>query len=220
MYFLYAWADPREGQRIVKIAPGPDAKFWDDCLTNSYIRVGWDEVGDLSEFETRTQFDARFSDEYLQPVYGGNLAKTREKAGELWTLTELVPGDIVIANRGTSRVVGIGTVNDRRYEKRDDLGEYTHTVGIDWQPDSARDIDPIKRWAFKTVAPVAGAEYTRIKKGRTVAESQPPRPTGVTETVDPILREMASELRRKGQAILYGPPGTGKTYNARRFAVW
>jgi 5-methylcytosine-specific restriction protein B len=35
-----------------------------------------------------------------------------------------------------------------------------------------------------------------------------------------LLREIASELERKGQVILYGPPGTGKTYNARRFAVW
>src|SRR4029077_10527332 len=28
MRFLYLWADPRDERRIVKIAPGPDAKYW------------------------------------------------------------------------------------------------------------------------------------------------------------------------------------------------
>ena len=218
MWFMYTWADPRQGERIVKIAPGSDARLWDDCRQNGYIRIGWDEVGDLSQYETRAQFAARFADQYSTTLYKGNVAKTSEKAGEVWTLTELVPGDIVIANRGTSEVVGIGRVNDRRYEWRSDLSEFAHTVGVDWEPDSGRLIDPIKRWAFKTVAPVSQPEYGRILKGRSMSAQKPA--SAPAATVDPVLREIASELERKGQVILYGPPGTGKTYNARRFAVW
>ena len=52
------------------------------------------------------------------------------------------------------------------YEKRDDLGQFTHTVGVQWDETQARDIDPIKRWAFKTVAKVSQAEYQQILKGR------------------------------------------------------
>jgi 5-methylcytosine-specific restriction enzyme B len=220
MWFLYSWADPRQGERIVKIAPGPNADLWHDCLKNGYIRVGWDEVGDLAQFESRAQFSARFADQYSN-LYNGNTAKINEKAGEVWTLTELVPGDIVIANRGTSEVVGIGRVNDRRYEWREDLGQFAHTVGVDWEPGSGRPIDPIKRWAFKTVAPVSQPEYSRILKGPTTATTTTAKPpVAPSSTVDPVLREIASELDRKGQVILYGPPGTGKTYNARRFAVW
>lgn len=38
--FLYAWADPRETKRIYKIAPGEEARYWDDCRENQYICVG------------------------------------------------------------------------------------------------------------------------------------------------------------------------------------
>jgi len=31
---LYFWADPRESRRIVKIAPGENAKYWEECLQN------------------------------------------------------------------------------------------------------------------------------------------------------------------------------------------
>jgi 5-methylcytosine-specific restriction protein B len=220
MWFLYAWADPRESQRIVKIAPGHNADLWDDCLANGYIRVGWDEVGDLREFEGRDQFNAKFAEAFAAALYRGNGPKTSEKAGEVWMLTELVPGDIVIANKGTSRVVGIGTVTDRGYEKRDDLGQYTHTVGVAWDETQARDIDPIKRWAFKTVAKVSQAEYQQILGGRHGVVTRPSPTPAPAAAVDPILREIGSELERKGQVILYGPPGTGKTYNARRFATW
>ena len=217
--FPYQWADPRQGQRIVKIAPGPDAQLWDDCYTNGYIRVGWDEVGDLRGFASREQFEAKFADTFLS-LYNGNTAKTTEKAREVWSLTELSPGDIIVANKGTSRVVGIGRVVEPGYERRDGLDDYAHTVAVDWDAGEARDIDPIRRWAFKTVAPVSQAEYTRILKGRgSDNPSGPPDKVGVV-VVDPLLTEIAAELGRKGQVILYGPPGTGKTYNGRRFAVW
>ena len=217
MWLLYAWADPRGTQRIVKIAPGNSASLWSDCLANGYIRVGWDEIGDLSAFENREQFNARFA-EVFSDLYKGNNAKINEKANEVWMLTELSPGDTVIANQGTSRIVGIGTVTEGGYEKRDELGQYTHTVGVAWDPAQAREIDPIKRWAFKTVAKVSQAEFRQILAGRSEAPTPPPAPgPGV---VDPILRDIASELDRKGQVILYGPPGTGKTYSARRFAAW
>jgi 5-methylcytosine-specific restriction protein B len=218
MHLLYRWADPRLGSRIVKIAPGRNAELWDDCLRNGYMRIGWDEVGDLREYESRTQFQARFAEAYAQ-TYRGNGPKISEKANEVWTLMELQPGDIVIANQGTSRVVGIGTVTDRGYERRDDIGDFGQTIGVSWDDQQVREIDPIKRWAFKTVAPVSAAEYQRILAGRS-ASGLARRGASPVTTVDPVLREIASELRRKGQVILYGPPGTGKTYHARRFSVW
>lgn len=220
MWFLYAWADPRESQRIIKIAPGPQASLWPDCLANGYIRVGWDEVGDLREYDNRDQFSARFADAF-SGLYKGNGPKITQKANELWTLLDLAQGDIIVANQGTSRVVGIGTVTDRGYEKRDDLGELTHTVGVDWDETQARDIDPIKRWAFRTIAKVSQTEYQQILKGKATDRTQAPRPSPApVAVVDPLLREIAREVERKGQVVLYGPPGTGKTYNARRFATW
>lgn len=221
MRFLYDWADPRSTQQIVKIAPGTDANLWDDCLQNGYIRVGWEGTGDLREFESKDEFAAKFAAEYTD-LYKGNGAKLTEKATEVWTLINLHAGDIVIANRGTSRVMGIGRVTDKGYEFRPDLDSYSHTVSISWDDPVIRDIDPIKRWAFKTVAPVSQAEYLQILKGKSAPglSAPPPKKPVFGSVVDKRLREIASELDRKGQLILYGPPGTGKTYHARRFATW
>ena len=219
--FLYFWSHPGKTARIVKIAPGHDAELWDDCRANGYIRVGWEEVGDLRDFASKEEFRARFA-EVFAAMYHGNQGKITEKANEVWTLTELEPGDLIVANRGTSEVLAIGTVVEPGYERREDLPQYGQTVRVQWDEGQARSIDPIKRWAFKTVAPIGQAEYQRILAGRTVAKGgvgkeqleQPVVPP------DPIFETIDGALRRKGQAMLYGPPGTGKTYSARRFSVW
>ena len=90
---------------MLKIAPGEKARFWDDCLREGYICVGWDEVGDLSQFESKEAFRARFEEAY---PYNGLLAQARRKGNELWKLRELEPGDLVVANRGIGRVLAVG----------------------------------------------------------------------------------------------------------------
>jgi 5-methylcytosine-specific restriction protein B len=214
--FLWTWSDPRVTKRIVKVAPGNNAQFWDQCRERGYICVGWDEVGDLKQYESKEQFKEAFTSAF--PDYSPS--KASAKANELWTLMELQPGDIVIANQGTSRVVGIGEVVEPGYVWSPDSSRPWgyHTVALNWEDRPAWDIDPIGKWATVTVAPVSAEEYRRIRKPGTTSPSIDGGPPLVPP--DPLLGEIASTVRRKGQVILYGPPGTGKTYSARRFSVW
>src|SRR5262249_54892548 len=152
-------------------------------------------------------FRDAFRDHY---PYDGNEAQVSRKANELWTLIELEPGDKVIANRGTSEVLAIGTINDAGYSWRPDRSEYRHTLGVDWDTTKARSIDPSKAWATTTVPKVSDNLY------RSITGSQQPPPV----QVDLLYREIEDALARRGQVILYGPPGTGKTFTARRAAVW
>jgi 5-methylcytosine-specific restriction enzyme B len=209
-FFIYHWNDPRTSMKVVKIAPGELAKYWDDCRQNSYICVGWEEVGDLSEFESKEAFREVFRQHF---PYNGAEATVSRKANELWTLRELQPGDKVIANRGTSQVVAVGTVNDVGYKWRPERNEYQHTVGVDWDTSAARAIPPVKAWATTTVSKVSAALYREI-----LGTAAP----AITKTVEPdrIYLKLEEALERRGQAVLYGPPGTGKTYTARRAAVW
>lgn len=208
--FFYHWADPRDQRRIVKIAPGENAKYWDDCLREGYICVGWDQVGDLREFESKESFRTRFEKEYGEN-YNNHTPTISKKANEVWTLIELEPGDLVVANKGTSQVLAVGKVIEPGYAWSPDRPEYRHTVQVEWDPSYAKTIPPQNRWALVTVAPVPAALYDTIV-GEKAAQVPPP-------PIEPLLRDIGEALERKGQVILYGPPGTGKTYHARRFAV-
>jgi 5-methylcytosine-specific restriction protein B len=214
MRFLYRWADPREERRIVKIAPGEDARYWDDCLREGYICVGWDKVGDLREFPSREAFRAEFDKEYAGR-YNNHKPTLSKKANEVWTLIELEAGDIVIANKGTSQILAVGEVAEPGYTWKPERAEYRHTVPVEWDTSHAKEIPPQKRWALVTVGAVPATLYKTIV-GEALNEA--PGKTAVTP-VDPLLREIEQAIERKGQVILYGPPGTGKTYQARRFAV-
>jgi 5-methylcytosine-specific restriction protein B len=210
-FFLYHWADPRTSVRVVKIAPGELGAKWQDCLDGGFICIGWDLVEDLSEYDSKESFREAFRDHY---PYNGNESQVSRKANELWTLMELESGDKVIANRGTSEVLAIGTVNDDGYVWRPERDEYRHTLRVDWDTSFARKIEPVKAWATTTVSKVSAALFKKITSeggGET---------TTVSVEVDPVYGEIEKALRRRGQAILYGPPGTGKTYTARRAAVW
>jgi 5-methylcytosine-specific restriction protein B len=207
-YFLYHWADPRTTVKVSKIAPGHQADHWEECIEGKFICVGWDDVGDLSQFSDREAFNEAFLEVY---PYNGNRSHASRKANELWTLMDLQPGDKIIANRGTSEVLAIGTVTDEGYVFRPERPDYRHTLGVDWDTSYARKIKPVKAWATNTVARVSADLYKRI-----LGTAVLPDPV----EVDKVYLEIEGALARRGQVILYGPPGTGKTFTARHAAVW
>ncbi len=211
--FLYWWTDPRETQRVVKIAPGENAKYWDDCLNHGYIRVGWDEIGDLRAFATKDEFYEEF-DNRFGTQYDNHRPTIKRKANELWKLAELEEGDIVVANQGISKILALGEVIAPGYEWKPDLSEFRHTVPVKWDTSYAQEVEPQKKWAFLTAGDVPAELYATILKG---GKNPPPiQPVAV----DSMFTVIGDALERRSQVILYGPPGTGKTFVARRFAVW
>lgn len=219
MRFLYQYFNPNFAEKIVKVTPGDDAKYWPECRDNGYICVGWDELGDLSEFNNDWDtYLKRFNELYLQTLYKGNEGLAKKKAGEPWTLAHLKPGDIVIAFKGQTQVLGVGRVTEEAYEWHPERTECKHTVHVKWDTSIQGTIALQKAWGFVSVATANPEQY------RLILELQPSTPGGgdkpLPEIIDPIFREIGDALERKGQVIMYGPPGTGKTYSARRFALW
>lgn len=207
---LYFWAHPRESKRIVKIAPGENAEYWDECLNNGYICVGWDKVGDLRDYQDLDEIKARFSEIY---PYGGNKATVTRKSKELWTLMELEPGDIIIANDGISKIKAIGEVIEPGYSWNEERSIFKNVVSVKWDTSYEQNIEPQKKWAFNTVDHVPVALYQKLIKKHSNGDE-------FDLVVDQQYANLAKALERKGQIILYGPPGTGKTFIARKFAVW
>ncbi len=218
---------PRSKARAAfwKLSPGPNAFLWDDWVENGYASIGWNELGDLSELD-KDQFDARVTEALARhPDW------KRGGLEQVWKFRDLKPGDRIVANKGTSLVLGIGTVMSDYYfahDAKDPQG--AHRVDVAWDDRTTRAVD--KGGWRRTLIKLKRPEFTRIL--------QPPEPEPTT-TVPPqegegfsdIVSAIENEklyfpeetianvllaLQTKRFVILTGISGTGKTQLARAIA--
>lgn len=201
MRFLYGEFSPQPRRRdIWKIAPGQNARLWEECRERQHIRVGWDEVGDLGDYESDTELKQALDNVWPQSA-GGNLRLARQ----LLTYRDLEPGDLVVANRGKSQVLALGEVTGG-YTYDESYAEFRHKVPVAWDESYAQVFpSPENSWQ-PTFAKVPEKLLRRIREGRAVPTALPV-PVEVPGAVEDVL----DALEHKGQVILFGPPGTGKT---------
>jgi 5-methylcytosine-specific restriction protein B len=206
--FLYRKFSPFEPE-LYKIAPGHDAGYWEECLAGGYICLGWEEVGDLRQFESRDAFMEEYHRVFDEK---SGRAKATEKAKELWSLMEIEEGHLIAANKGTSKILAVGKVGEAGYFWDGSRSAYRHMLPVEWDTSYATEIPQQRRWAFVTIGKIQGELRTTIlSRGER---------DGQTISAEPLFEQIVESLDRRGQAILYGPPGTGKTWNAKRFAPW
>lgn len=232
--------DPQSARRIYKIAPGDQARFWDDCRKGSYICVGWDEVGDLRAFtqEDEESFTAIFREKEGYAGSSGRVSTGTRKARELWLLRELEPGDIILANRGISEILAMGEVIEPGYDFDESRQEYKHTVSVRWNESLRRDLSLDSKtktqWANNTIVPVERELYAAILEGRSAAvpaeETSPayvePPFDAITTMIekaglrlsDRMIRRYHTAVNARGFVILAGVSGTGKTWLAEAYA--
>ncbi|MEU6995877.1 AAA family ATPase [Streptomyces sp. NPDC046465] len=239
MQFLYTFHDPRPRDRAIwKVAPGERAALWEDCLANRRIRIAWDEVQSLGQYESDQELKEAL-DHHWPRSTGGNLRLARQ----LLAFRDLEPGDLIVANQGKSKVLAVGTVADG-YSYELDLDGYQHTVSVDWDTSYAQTLDAPRHAWQQTLAKVPAALWREIRDGRGailadvkaaagVAESQgtagaaePRKAAGGTGALvdsdielPDLVAKVCALLDHKGQVVLQGPPGTGKTRLALSVAL-
>ncbi|WP_220139981.1 AAA family ATPase [Nocardia huaxiensis] len=212
MLLLYQDFDPRSSKRTVwKIAPGRNAHHWEDCRAGGFICVGWDEVGDLSQYTSDTELKHAF-DEHWPETTGGNMAKARN----LLAFRDLEPGDRIVANRGMSHILAVGTVTGG-YRFDETRTESMHVVPVDWDTSYAQELSQPQRGWVPTFAKVPERLFLSILDmgSAHLLETKSLPAVPVPEEVIPVL----AALDRKSQVILHGPPGTGKTRLALNTAL-
>jgi MoxR-like ATPase len=219
-------ATTEEPARYWKIAPGADGELWEKSLAGGYISIGWNDLGDLSDCD-REEFDRRVAAQLeLHEDW------TEEALEQVWKFRSIREGDRIVANRGTTKVLGVGTViGDYQYVA---AGEHFHRLPVRWDDIRQRDVNEMG-WR-RTLIELPPERFNRIVGGAEGRErAQPAAPEGPSGPapveaydVDAALQELfidaaklkalVETLKQKKNLILQGPPGVGKTFFARRLA--
>lgn len=144
-------------------------KAWEYDLQNRTIAVGWTKLGDISKLSK-----PELKSKYME-TYSDNIAKSFVTKGvnALWRFYHgVLPGDIVIARRGTKKIIGIGTVTgDPFYDKEkgrervanltDDV--YANFIPVRWNEKEIT-FDRIV-FSFFTIYEIPDEKYQRLVEG-------------------------------------------------------
>lgn len=108
-----------------KIAPGEDAWQWKDCRDKGFIAVGWDAMGDVSRM-SKSEFKSK------RRKLNSRYEKSWSEVGleQLWKFAHIKVGDRIVANRGTTLILGIGTVVGPYHFVNDE--NFGHRLPVKW----------------------------------------------------------------------------------------
>ena len=207
-------------RRYWTIAPyeSDDPKFdsmWQECLAKEIITIGWDGLGDLSIPKNKGELKAKYSE--ARP--NDSTAKINQDVATLMRFAkEISEGDIIIARRGRTEALGVGTVVGS-YHYKEERPEHRHVIDVEWDGE----FEPRKvarQFGMQTVLEVGLPTFEEVVQGKPSApatiytDSDSVDTEELPEDIVKIRDIISSHLN----VILYGPPGTGKTYLAKKAA--
>ena len=228
MGFLYNSFPP---PKVWKIAPGERARLWDDWAREGYVAIGWLPDADFRNFPDKDAIRAALP------------ASDRRGVSQIWDFTRGIEiGDVVVANEGESRIVGIGKVTTDYIAPSDPQNpaanaEYKHARRIDWRvkevvqlrphffgriPKAVTSLD-LEFWvqikqAYLAGNPALASIFAELEGQPPPAPSVVSPPPSPPPVVPRELRQLLDMTKRTRNILLYGPPGTGKTFIVTRFA--
>jgi 5-methylcytosine-specific restriction protein B len=226
------------------IGAGDGGYLWDICLREGIIAIGWNDLGDLREYNSQAEILA----ELIQQSDSKKKPSNNSKA--CWQFCrDIKKGDVVIARKGIHQILGVGLVTGS-YEYNEDLSDFHHIHRVQWLLQGNWWYDD--NFAQKTLTEVTYNEDlveavqhelalpSHLSPIAAYVRPTPPIPiedededevetkdlTAYTEA-DALkdlfmsaqqLRDLLDSLRRKQNLILQGPPGVGKSFVAKRLA--
>ena len=191
--------------------------YWDDMRSNSYVAIGWSELGDLSSYsESKSIRNDIF--EQLVKLWNYDNKTASRKAGEITRFYNGIEiGDVVVAVLG-EKVYGIGQISGN-YEYVEDR-PYSHCKNVDWIKTFKEPIQLPKPSAGKLTSCFPYKDIENIMEIERLMNEEntevDDKPAVSLSSLTGIIADIDGVIGRKKQLILYGPPGTGKTYYAEK----
>ena len=208
-------------------SPGRGSTMWNEFYSNGTMRLGWPELGDLNQYNNKTEIR-----DQLCELRGDSSSHTNTVCAVWQFVHDLKPGDVVYAKRGHNEILGRGIV-EGGYEFDDSGHElYPHVRRVKWTHKMSRRIKDgfhIKALTDITNFPSMVNEIASFFADEDSAEQGEERvvrfpsygPEDFLREVylsDARYKTLVGLLQNKKNVILQGAPGTGKTYLAKRLA--
>lgn len=219
-----AWVADRFGAdaRVWILAAGEGGRMWSAFRKEGIAAIGWDYLGDLSEYGSREEMTTA-----LRAETGVDNPTNNSLA--CWEFCRVMKeGDVVLAREGLSRILGVGKVTGA-YRFDDSRDEYQHVRAVDWEPTPDWELAE----ADRSIASKTLTDFTKYPHWiRAVFEKRDAGTddgtNGSVYTLSDALRglfmaksdlqEILDTLASRKNVVLQGPPGVGKTFVARRIA--
>jgi MoxR-like ATPase len=207
------------------IAAGSGGRWWPDFEKEGLIATATDDLGDLSQYESRAAIH-----EAIVAIRGSEHDPTNDSLAAWAFAHEVKVGDNVFAKSGLNTLLGHGVVTSE-YEFDDERAEASHVRRVEWKktgrwilPEGHQApvkaltaIQPHEEWLEVVWDLIYGEE------GEPAAEE-----LGTPYTVEDAMMDLfmprdsfnqiVDALAAKKNVVLEGAPGVGKTFVARRLA--
>lgn len=108
-------------------APGEGADLWEEFYKLGIMGLGWDELGDLSNYKSKNEIQER-----LQQLENTQSSKQNDTSANFDFYQVVKPGDIIIVKKGRTELMGYGeVVSDYYYDIQ--RNNYKSCRKVDWK---------------------------------------------------------------------------------------
>lgn len=207
-------------------APGKDASMWDEFYDEGIMAIGWDYLGDLTQYPTKESIKAKMREKNGKPNY----SYMNDGLATWQFCHDIKVGDIVYAKKGVDTIIGRGVVTSS-YEYDPNRKEYRHIHKVNWTHDKKGQVISVNdKCALKTLTDITPyPETTKYYEDQfnidsdqceTVAQPDYTKEDFLSEVYmsEEDYNSLVSLLEHKKNIILQGAPGVGKTFAAKRLA--
>lgn len=195
--YYKSYLQTHKTKRYWLYAPGENAKYWDEFYDKGIMAIGWEELGDLSDYIEREDLVNAFNQVYGEKNRPNDVSCNDDFANKMNI------GDVVFVKKGRRKILGYGIVTSAYYYDKNrkyynSIRDVNWKIKGEWEhPGDA---------VLKTLTDIT--PYTQyVEKLKTLFNMQ----------ANPY-QKYVNLLKSNHNIILTGAPGTGKTYLAKQIA--
>lgn len=201
-------------------APGEQACKWSDCTANQIMCIAWEELGDLTKYESREDMVKA-----LKEAYGKPNASYMHDSLALWQFVhDMKPGDVIYAKKGVKNVIGRGVVMDE-YVFDEEADNYNNIRKVKWTNVGNWKVNFDRQLPLKTLTRIDTNDQKfadDIEALFAEKKTDKQEPFDISSLIsaikstnliydDKLIKRFAYSLLTKPFVILSGLAGSGKT---------